>query len=255
MLEDGQGVGQLYRTLNQARVLEQMFLAPPLRCKKKIIIFYGDSETGKSTKAYETWPNHYRIPLTGKTENMFFQNYQGQSVCVIDEFARLDRNGMTVTTKWNKEVLNELTEESPTIINVKGGSAYSQLDTFVLTSQVSPNVWYPETVINMDQMHAWARRITAAYHFKAIAKPLRPEDVPRCRTITLTHGIDVLGLDLRSNNTLFPEFYEGFYRHSDPPLAAPPPAAPKVLLRSKPSARPIVYFPPVAVTNPLPTTL
>lgn len=262
MMEEGEGHGMLYRTINQAMKLEELVLNPPPPCAKQIIIFYGDSETGKSTEALNRWPDAYRMPVNLKNDNMFFQYYRGHESMVIDEFARLAANGMVVHTKWPKEVLNDLTEKSPGIINIKGRGSYSYIKTFVLTSQVAPNVWFPETVVNNDQMHAWARRITAAYHFKSTRKARNPDDVPNCRKITLTHGSDVLGLGLVSDNSLFPDFHLGNYRVASQPAAAPPPPAPAPSKPAPPKSGPRlkrvpykksagVVFPMSAVTNPL----
>jgi len=116
----------------------------------KVIVHWGTTGTGKTRTAVESNPDHYIIR---NEQTLWWDGYTGQSTLIIDEF----KNWITLTQ------LLGLLDGYQCRLPVKGSFTYAQWDTVYITSNLSPDDWYP----NIDPEHKQAlnRRITEIKHF------------------------------------------------------------------------------------------
>lgn len=129
----------------------------------KVYVHWGTTGTGKTRTAVESNPDHYIIR---NEQTLWWDGYTGQSTLIIDEF----KNWITLTQ------LLGLLDGYQCRLPVKGSFTYAQWDTVYITSNLSPDDWYP----NIDSEHkaALTRRITEIKHFdkplEFINQPLNP---------------------------------------------------------------------------------
>ncbi len=75
----------------------------------------------------------YKVPPVGRSEKLWFPDYNGQKVVIVEEF----NSSVPIT------VLNDWFDQWPTHLPVKFGSVVSEVETWVLLSNVEPKKWYP----------------------------------------------------------------------------------------------------------------
>lgn len=130
---------------------------PNLRPKDKMFcrVYYGDSGTGKSWRAY--------TEATANNESVYFKNpstkwwdgYNGEANVIIDEF----------TGKISIENLLRWLDFYPCLVEVKGSQVPICAIRFWITSNLPPSLWYPEAT--EEQMRALRRRLAVVMHFSA----------------------------------------------------------------------------------------
>lgn len=122
----------------------------PLPVEKQVFVFWGRTGSGKSRRAWEeaTWDAFPKDPCT-----KFWDGYTGQGNVVIDEFR--GSIGISHLLRW--------LDRYPTIVEVKGSSVCFQATKIWITSNLSPDEWYPD--LDSETKSALRRRFTNITHF------------------------------------------------------------------------------------------
>ena len=103
--------------------------------KPKIIILWGPSGTGKSTRARRDFPNAYWLTKPSQnTSTVWWQGYSGEEVVVFDEFYG-----------WIPyDLLLRILDFYQVTVEKKGSSAKLAAKTFIFISNKHPDEWYPK---------------------------------------------------------------------------------------------------------------
>lgn len=122
----------------------------PKCTEKEVFVFWGKSGTGKSKLAWEqaSFDAFPKDPCT-----KFWDGYSGQEHVVIDEFR--GSIGISHMLRW--------LDRYPTIVEIKGSSVCFQATKIWITSNLSPDDWYPD--LDPDTKSALRRRFTKVTHF------------------------------------------------------------------------------------------
>jgi len=131
---------QSYRTLRSICSDHQR----PIGMVRTCHVFWGPTGTGKSRAAWDA-AGVDAYPKDPRTK--FWCGYSGQKAVVIDEF----RGGIDIghLLRW--------LDRYPVIVEVKGSSAVLKAETIWITSNLSPEAWYPE--LDYSTYQALARRL------------------------------------------------------------------------------------------------
>lgn len=115
-----------YRTLKQIAVDHMA----PVAVERVVNVFWGPTGTGKSRRAWEEagWQAYPKDP-----RSKFWDGYSGQQHVVIDEF----RGDIDIAhlLRWF--------DRYPVIVEVKGSSCVFAATHIWITSNLSPDFWYP----------------------------------------------------------------------------------------------------------------
>ncbi len=107
-------------------------LFPP-GAKPSIVLLIGESGTGKSWYAREHYPNAYRWSLGNGGNSLWMEAYDGQEECVIDDYS----GQIPFRTLLN------LIDFHPYCMQNKGGSCQVHVKTWIISSNLEPEDWYP----------------------------------------------------------------------------------------------------------------
>lgn len=137
---------RFYSTLKKVSVEYQK---PIMRGPQEVIVIYGPTGVGKSRMAFEEVGEDYYIksPLT-----KWFDGYHGQSTIIIDEFRGIV--DISHVLKW--------LDRYPCAVEVKGSQVFLNTKKWVITSNLSPNEWYPN--LDIETKYALRRRFTRVIH-------------------------------------------------------------------------------------------
>lgn len=118
--------------------------------EKEVFVFWGATGTGKSKRAWDeaTFDAYPKDP-----NSKFWDGYRGQESIVIDEF----RGAISIS-----HILRWL-DRYPTIVEIKGSSCVLKAKRIWITSNIPPEMWYPE--LDNDTKQALRRRFTSVIHF------------------------------------------------------------------------------------------
>jgi len=122
----------------------------PVGVEKQVKVFWGPTGTGKSRRAWEeAGLNAYPKDPRSK----FWDGYAGHERVVIDEF----RGGIDIAhmLRW--------LDRYPVIVEVKGSSVVFKATQIWITSNLSPDNWYPD--LDPETQAALRRRFTDVVHF------------------------------------------------------------------------------------------
>lgn len=122
---------------------------------KEVFVFWGATGTGKSRRAWEEagWDAYPKDPRT-----KWWDGYTGQPHVVIDEFCgTVDIAHML---RWF--------DRYPVLVEIKGAAVPLKATKIWLTSNVSPDHWFPDAT--QEQKAALRRRI----HVTHFPSPLFP---------------------------------------------------------------------------------
>ncbi len=123
------------RTYNGMQKLANRAAAKRIPMMRPMMIYYiwGDSDAGKSH-----WASSRFAPddtfVVSDTKNTWFDNYQGESCVILDEFG-----GHT-----DFELLKRLLDGSKMNIPTKGSHVYGEYSTVIITSNYHPNTLYDQ---------------------------------------------------------------------------------------------------------------
>lgn len=137
-----------------------------IRLGLEIIVFVGETGTGKTRWCYRNYPDLYRLNLGDKGVTTWWDGYEDNSVVLIDDFA-----GQIPFT----ELLNYL-DIYPLRGRIKGGFVNLNYRHVIITSNVPWENWYP-WITHMQQA-ALKRRLTSIYSITN-ASDLPPDRIDR----------------------------------------------------------------------------
>lgn len=110
-----------------------------------ILIWWGDSGTGKTRKAVEEYPEAYILTKPNGNGVVWFDGYYGQKVIIFDEFYG-----------WVPyDLMLRILDRYPLKLQIKGGMVECQATTFIITSNKPWTDWYA----GIDDKSAMERRI------------------------------------------------------------------------------------------------
>jgi len=117
----------------------------PLAVEREVVVYWGSTGSGKSRRAWEeaTLEAYPKDP-----RSKFWDGYRSQTNVVIDEF----RGGIDIShvLRWF--------DRYPVIVEVKGSATVLKATKIWITSNLHPDLWYPE--IDMETKDALKRRLT-----------------------------------------------------------------------------------------------
>lgn len=104
------------------------------------LCFWGDPRSGKTTKAFECFPElrRYKLPLPKDDKSEpWFMDYEGEEYLLIDDF----KGEINVT------MMKGILEGWPQQLPVKNSRTYAGWHKVVVTSNVDPKYWYPNIAL------------------------------------------------------------------------------------------------------------
>lgn len=113
------------------------------------VIWWGDTGTGKTRRAYEEFPELYK--LDHSENQLWWDGYRGQTTLLIDDFYGYIRYSL----------LLQLLDRYPMRLAIKGGHTYANWTTVIITSNQEWTKWYEKP----SDQSALRRRITRIEHF------------------------------------------------------------------------------------------
>lgn len=162
----------------------RLIIKPPRREKPHVIVRYGPTGTGKSYSCRFLDPlDTYRKPNTGSTQ--WWDGYEGQSIIVIDEY----RGWLPY------DVLLMILDESPYILQIKGGFVPLTATQIIILSNLHPSLWYTKDPLHdyamierrIDVIEFYPERYTSGPPVVVVEKaPLVPEEVAPPEIVDLT---------------------------------------------------------------------
>lgn len=130
--------------------------------KPSVVLLIGESGSGKSWYARRHYPNAYRWALGNGGNSLWMDNYEGQPECVIDDY-----NGQIPF----RTLLN-LIDYHPYSMQYKGGTCQVHVKTWIITSNLEPEDWYPAERISQTleplerRLKEWSSRPNYLKEFK-----------------------------------------------------------------------------------------
>lgn len=119
--------------------------------KLTVLVLIGPTGCGKTRRA-NAYPDHYFLPVGDK---LWFDNYQGQTCLIIDDFYGNIKYGTLL------RILDGYELQVP----YKGGFTFAAWTTVIITSNQEPDAWYLRGFTP-----ALKRRVTEVIHMEVIDK-------------------------------------------------------------------------------------
>lgn len=121
----------------------------PVGMEREVHVYWGRSGTGKSQRAWlEAGPQAYpKDPAT-----KFWDGYRAHENVVIDEFR--GSIGIYHLLRWF--------DRYPCLIELKGSATVLMAKTFWITSNISPDDWYPD--LDQETKNALKRRLNITWY-------------------------------------------------------------------------------------------
>jgi len=133
------------RSYHSLRSIAKDFAKPTFRGEQHVYVFWGQSGTGKSHRAFEECGETYYIksPLT-----KWWDGYRGEENIIIDEFRGVV--DISHVLKW--------LDKYPCMVECKGSQLPLKSKRWWITSNISPDAWYP--LLDEETRLALLRRLT-----------------------------------------------------------------------------------------------
>ena len=113
-----------------------------------VLVYWGDSGTGKTRKAIEDSGSDFFILDQG--ERVWFDGYDGEKTLIVDDYYGWIKYGM----------LLRILDGHPYRAEIKGGFRWALWTRVIITSNKKPEDWYQQGLTP-----ALKRRITKVVHF------------------------------------------------------------------------------------------
>ena len=126
------------------------FARPTVRGVQEVNVYWGETGTGKSRRAFDECGETYYIKMSS---TKWFDGYRGEENIIIDEF----------TGQVAIEHLLKWIDRYPCAAEVKGGQVFLNTKRWWFTSNIDPTLWYP--LAPEEQVKALRRRFTSVVHF------------------------------------------------------------------------------------------
>lgn len=135
------------RCYNQLRRIGMDYVQP-VAIVRTAVVYWGPTGTGKSRRA---WDEAGLAAYSKSPTTKWFDGYQGQRNCIIDEF----RGTISIChlLRWF--------DRYPVRVETKGASVQLLVERFWLTSNLDPRCWYPD--VDSDTVDALMRRLEIVY--------------------------------------------------------------------------------------------
>lgn len=125
-------------------------MVPIPRDEVTVNVYYGPTGTGKTRRAHDEIAGREYFDKNPLTK--WWDGYRGQKLCLIDEFA--GRVDIVNLLRW--------LDRYPCTVEVKGFSVPLEANEFWITSNLSPDEWYPDA--SPQHKLALRRRLTNVLH-------------------------------------------------------------------------------------------
>lgn len=123
---------------------------PPIARDKEVLVFWGETNTGKTHWAMTLFPGLYSVaPGRGP-----WDTYEGEETVLFDEFD---------WTQWPITDMNRFLDKWRCQLNCRYANKYLDATRVVICANSSPAVWYQGQGWNF--VAALRRRLTTCYHF------------------------------------------------------------------------------------------
>lgn len=125
--------------------------ASPSAIERRVFVYWGRTGTGKSRRA---WEEGGPFAFSKDPRSKFWNGYRGQEHVIIDEF----RGAIDIShfLRW--------LDRYPVHVDIKGYSGPLRATTYWITSNKSPECWYPD--LDHETYMAMIRRFTEVVHFE-----------------------------------------------------------------------------------------
>lgn len=123
---------------------------PVVRGVQSVNVYWGETGAGKTKKVFEECGDNYYIK---SSSTKWWDGYHSQENIIMDEF----------TGQVSIEHLLKWLDRYPCSAEIKGGQVYLNTKSFWITSNLSPDEWYPDAID--EQKKALRRRFTNVIHF------------------------------------------------------------------------------------------
>lgn len=127
---------------------------------KEVFVFYGDAGTGKTRAVYDK----EGLDIFSKPDGKWFDGYEGQEVALLDDFTGDIPLGQFL----------KILDRYPIRVEVKGGTRKWNPKRVYVTSNLSPEEWYPNATT--EQHQAIRRRLTVCTKY---SRGLEPKNTAR----------------------------------------------------------------------------
>lgn len=121
-----------HRTMRATQIACGLYHRPRRTWKTHCLILWGQPETGKSRRAWTAYPDAYAMPAPTGSSGGWFDDYEGQSEVIIDDFYGW--------IKWTTFL--QMADRYPMKVPTKGGHADFLAKVIVITSNANPERWY-----------------------------------------------------------------------------------------------------------------
>lgn len=132
---------------NYIMMRRQRVSSPPI-----VYVYWGKTGTGKTKKVYDDNPNEDIYSWPG---GPWFDGYDGENILLLDEFSG---------SQLSLTFMLRLLDRYPFKLPVKGGHVNLLATKIFITSNIDPNLWYPNA--NLEHQAALYRRLTEIVHFE-----------------------------------------------------------------------------------------
>jgi len=123
----------------------------------KVKVYWGATRSGKNKAIFEEYGASNCFIPTWNGKKFWFDGYEGQKTLVIQEF----------TGQCPLSVFQKLTDVYRQQVEVKGDMVTSNWDNIVITSNISPNLWWDSFVCHTpEQEDSIIERITSVKFFE-----------------------------------------------------------------------------------------
>lgn len=125
----------------------------PRKCEEdgpEVWVFWGPTGTGKSRRAFHTWPDAYRKPTSEK----WWDGYCGQDTVIFDDF-----KGSSMKLHEFQMVIDRY----PMQVEVKGAFVDLSATRYVFTSNKHPSEWYSDGTV-MRRINEFCDRFGRLIH-------------------------------------------------------------------------------------------
>lgn len=118
-----------------------------------VIVYWGTTGTGKTRAFWDNVVDLNDIWLYPGKE--WFNGYAGQPICLFDEFSG---------SAMNLTLLLKVLDRYPVMVPTKGAHSWWQPEEIYLTSNLSPEHWFPRA--HPEHVQALFRRFTNVVHIE-----------------------------------------------------------------------------------------
>lgn len=157
---------------------------PPLQRDIKVFYLYGPTGTGKTHRAYTTFPQAFKIK--GKYfEGKSFDKYEAQKVLILDEWD---------PQEWSLTLMNSLLDKWECSLQCRYFNKYAYWETVVICTNFKPEECYP--AVFKLQRDSFLRRLTNIVEIKTKDDPVVDFGLGQAATTSTTSAVDSNGSPL-----------------------------------------------------------